>query len=162
MKQLREDIALLALRVVVGLIFLPHGYSKVFGPGGAAVFAQDMPSYGIPILLGYMAAYGELTGSILLVLGLFARLDALVLCATMMVATFVVLLPDALREAAPGTIRLFATMRGIEMTLLLAASTFALLLLGPGRFSLDRLFKVEARVRRLFAHRADDVQARES
>ena len=121
-----------------------------------------MPSYGIPTFLGYLAAYSELTGSILLILGLFARLDALVLCATMTVATFVVLLPDALRDAAPGTILLFAAMRGIEMTLSLAASALALLLLGPGGFSLDRFFKVEARLQRLFARRADPVPVRGS
>jgi uncharacterized membrane protein YphA (DoxX/SURF4 family) len=60
------DIAALVLRIAAGLIFIPHGYSKVFGRGGPAAFASDLPSYHIPYFLGYVVAYAEFFGAILL------------------------------------------------------------------------------------------------
>ena len=141
----RMDVASLLLRVGAGLVFLPHGYSKVFGSGVAA-FAADMPSYGIPIFLGYVAAYAEFFGSIALIAGLLTRIDAFLLACTMFVAAFVVQLPDALHEAQPGTVKLFAALRGIELPFAMFAMTAALVILGPGRFSLDGLLGIESRL----------------
>ena len=135
-----SDIAVLILRIAAGLIFLPHGWSKIAGEGGAASFAADVSTnYGIPALLGYVAAYTEFVGAILLIVGLLTRLDAFLLAATMFVAAFIVQLPDALYEVQPGAIKLFVALRGIELPLALFAMCLALLLTGPGRFSLDAL-----------------------
>jgi len=49
------DISALILRIALGLIFIPHGFPKVFGADGPAAFASDMPQYGIPSFLGYPA-----------------------------------------------------------------------------------------------------------
>jgi len=130
--------------VAAGLVFLPHGYSKVFGSGVSA-FAADMPSYGVPMFLGYIAAYAEFFGSIALIVGLLTRIDAFLLACTMFVAAFVVQLPDALHEAQPGTVKLFAALRGIELPFSMFAITTALVILGPGRFSLDGLLGIESR-----------------
>jgi putative oxidoreductase len=120
------------------LIFLPHGWSKVAGDGGAAAFADSMAAgYGIPLLLGHLAAWAEVVGAALLIAGLFTRLDALLLAGTMFVAAFVVSLPDAMFEIAPGSIKLFVALRGIELPLAMLAICVALVLLGGGRFSLD-------------------------
>ena len=134
-----RDIATLLLRVVAGLIFLPHGWSKVMGDGGSAAFAADIAAnYGIPSILGHLAAWSELAGAILLIAGLFTRVDAFLLAVTMFVAAFVVQLPDALFEVPPNAIRPFAAIRGIETPLAMFAICAALLLTGGGRFSLDR------------------------
>ena len=145
----RADFASLVLRVAAGLIFLPHGYSKVFGSGVAA-FAADMPSYGLPIFLGYIAAYAEFFGSIALIAGLLTRIDAFLLACTMFVAAFVVQLPDALHEAQPGTVKLFAILRGIELPLAMFAITAAVTILGPGRFSLDGVLGLEGKIMNAF------------
>lgn len=139
------DAAALLLRLVAGLIFIPHGYSKVFGAGGAAAFAADMPGYHIPAFLGYLAAYSEFFGALLLIVGLLTRLDAFLLFCTMSVAAFVVQLPDVLNDIQPDTIRLFAAVRGIETPLALACITLAIAIIGPGRFSIDHLLRLETR-----------------
>src|ERR1051326_5930770 len=66
MKKWTIDVSAFLLRLAAGLIFFPHGWGKVFGAGGAATFAQDMPSYGIPVFFGYVAAYAELVCAVLL------------------------------------------------------------------------------------------------
>jgi putative oxidoreductase len=113
--------------------------SKVFGSGGVAKFASSLPSYGIPVALGYVAAYSELVGGTLLIVGLLTRLDALLLSGTMFVAAFVISLPDAVRDPDAGQNKVFAGIRGMELPLSIFAAMIALLLLGGGRFSLDAL-----------------------
>ena len=90
MPKVTSDIAALILRLAAGAIFIPHGWPKIMGEGGAAVFAADMAAtYGIPTFLGYLAAYSEVIGAALLIAGLFTRLDALLLTGTMFVAAFI-------------------------------------------------------------------------
>ena len=154
MKKWTIDAAALLLRVAAGLIFIPHGFSKVFGAGGPAAFAHDMPSFGIPAFLGYVAAYSEFFGAILLIAGLLTRLNALLLSGTMFVAVFVVQLPDALKNPEAGGNRLFAALHGIELPLALLALSAGIVLIGPGRFSLDSLFGIEEKVRARMAKRS--------
>jgi len=140
MARFATDAAALVLRVAAGLIFLPHGWSKVFGEGGAAAFAADVAAnYHLPAFLGYVAAWSEVVGGVLLILGLLTRLDAVLLAGTMFVATFIVQLPDALYEVPPGAIKLFVALRGIELPLALFAICVSLALTGGGKFSLDAL-----------------------
>ena len=140
------DAALLILRIGAGLVFLPHGWSKVFGEGGPGVFAADVAAnYHIPTFLGYVASYAECVGAVLLIAGLLTRLDALLLAGTMFVAAFIVQLPDALFEVPPGSIKFFVAIKGIELPLAMFAITLSLVLTGGGRFSLDRLLGIEER-----------------
>lgn len=149
MSKWSTDLAALSLRLTVGLVFLPHGWSKVMGHGGPAVFAQDLPSYGIPSFLGYIAAYAELFGALLLLVGFLVRLDALLLAGVMAVAVFVVQLPDALNDVPPGSSRLFAAIRGVELPLAILGGCLALLFLGAGRLSLDGVLCVDERMARV-------------
>jgi putative oxidoreductase len=110
--------------------------------GRVATFAQNLPSYGIPVFLGYIAAYSELVGGILLIAGLLTRIDAALLAGTMFVAAFVVQLPDALHDPDnAGKNTVFAAIRSMELPLSILAAMFALVLLGGGRWSLDALVK---------------------
>src|SRR5712691_3966039 len=129
------DTSALILRVATGLIFIPHGYAKVFGSGGPSAFAADLPGYHIPVFLGYVAAYAEFFGAILLIAGLLTRLDALLLAGTMFVAVFAVQLPDAFRD--PDVHGIAAVLHSIELPLAMFVTTAVIVILGPGRFSLD-------------------------
>jgi putative oxidoreductase len=147
MARVSSDIAALLLRLAAGAIFLPHGWSKVAGENGVGMFAADMATnYGIPAFLGYVAAWSELVGGVLLIVGLLTRLDALLLAGTMFVAAFIVQLPEALYEVPPDAIRTFVAMRAIELPLAMFAICVAILLIGPGRASLDHLLRIEARI----------------
>lgn len=149
MPRMTTDAALLLLRVTAGLIFIPHGWSKIAG-GGVAAFASDIAAvYGIPAILGYVAAWSEVVGAALLIAGLLTRLDAILLAGTMFVAAFIVQLPDALYGVEPGATKLFAALRGIEMPLALFAICAALALTGGGRFSLDAALRLPDRLRAL-------------
>ncbi len=142
MNRIAADAAALVLRVAAALIFFPHGWSKVAGEGGAAAFAAGLTeTYNIPAFLGYLAAYTELIGAVLLLVGLLTRLDAILLAATMFVAAFIVQLPDALFEVPPNAIKAFVVLRGIETPLAMFAICIALVLTGGGRFSLDHVLR---------------------
>lgn len=154
MSKLAGDLALLVLRLAAGSIFLPHGWSKIAGDGGAAAFAADIAAnYGIPAVFGHLAAWAEVVGAVLLIAGLLTRLDALLLAGTMFVAAFVVQLPDALFEVQPGAIKAFVAIRGIELPLAMLAICLGVLLLGPGRISLDHLLRTDERLYSLVSRR---------
>lgn len=160
MSRLGSDVAAGLLRVTAGAIFVPHGWSKIAGEGGPSAFAADMAAnYGIPTFLGYLAAYSEVVGAVLLIAGLLTRLDALLLAGTMFVAAFVVLLPDALYEVPPGAIKTFVILRAIEMPLALFAICAALVLTGPGRISLDHALRLEERVLELIGKKKAAAEA---
>jgi putative oxidoreductase len=160
MPGLTTDVAALILRVAAGLIFLPHGWSKVAGEGGAAAFAADMAgNYGLPSFLGHVAAWSELVGALLLIVGLLTRLDAILLAGTMFVAAFIVQLPDALYEVPPDAIKTFVAVRGIELPLAMFAICTALVLLGGGRISVDALLRIDDRVRALLPKKKTAAEA---
>jgi putative oxidoreductase len=160
MARVTRDIAALILRLAGGAIFLPHGWPKVAGEGCPGAFAADIAAgYGIPVILGYLAAYAEVIGALLLIAGLLTRLDALLLGATMFVAAFIVLLPDTLYEVPAGAIKVFVVVQGIELPLALLAICTAVLLTGPGRLSLDHVLGIEERILRLLPKRKAAAEA---
>jgi putative oxidoreductase len=142
MNRVTADGSALILRLASGLIFLPHGWSKVAGEGGSAAFATDVAAnYGLPAFLGHIAAHAEVIGAVMLIIGLLTRVAALVLAGTMFVAAFIVQLPDALFEVPPNAIKFFVVLRGIELPLAMFAMTCALLLTGAGRVSVDHVLR---------------------
>jgi putative oxidoreductase len=159
MRKRSDDVALLLLRVAAGAIFIPHGFSKVFGQGGPAAFAADMPTYGVPVFLGYVAAYAEMFGAVLLIAGLLTRVDAFLLACTMGVAAYVVKLPDVLYEVQAGQSKLLAVIRGLELELALLAMCLCLIITGAGRYSLDGAFGLDERATRLFGKKKAAAEA---
>src|SRR5260221_1922813 len=74
---------LAVLRIMVGLLFLEHGTQKIFGFPASANPA--------PTLLSLAGIQGclEVLGGILIVIGLFTRPVAFVLCSDMAVSYFI-------------------------------------------------------------------------
>ena len=119
-----QPFALLVLRAVLGLIMMVHGWLKV--AGGMAEFQGLLSTIGIPGWMGYVSAYAEFLGGILLIVGLLTRFAALTIFIDMMVAILKVHWKNGLLGAA-----------GYQFPLALAATAFALIFFGGGAISLD-------------------------
>ncbi len=120
-------LALLGLRVVLGIILTAHGYAKVFG--GMPKFIQMVQNLGLPSWMAYLAAATEFGGGILIIAGLLTRLAALAFCIEMGVAIDKVHWSHGLKGPA-----------AVEFPLAVAIIAFALMLLGAGPISLDAVF----------------------
>jgi putative oxidoreductase len=125
-----STLARTVLRVALGVVFLAHGWQKIFDytiPGTQAAFAQ----MGVPAaeLIGPAVGFLELFGGAALILGVLVRPVAALLALDMLGALFLVHAPAGI----------FADNGGYELVLVLAAGAAALALVGAGRFSLDAL-----------------------
>ena len=87
----KVDLALLILRVGIGLMFILHGYPKIIGgmEKWTGLGSYGMGSLGIhifPAFWGFMAAFSEFAGGIMIMLGLYIRYFSILLFITMLVA----------------------------------------------------------------------------
>ena len=138
------------LRVVLGAIFLMHGYLGlvVVGPGGFESYAARM---GYPVALApFLAWYlivAHLVGGALLVLGLWTRGAALVQVPIMASAVFLLhfgqgfflrgIVLDQAAGGGPAGVPIRVMVGGIEYDLLVLAATVTLVLTGAGALALD-------------------------
>jgi putative oxidoreductase len=123
-----QPYALSLLRVVAGFTFSLHGFQKLFGLfgglGGRGAAAH------LASFLGF-AAVLETVGGLLILLGLFTRPVAFVLCGEMAFAYF--------RQHAPRGF--WPIVNGGELAVLYCFIFLLLCVAGPGPISLDRLVR---------------------
>lgn len=124
------SLGLLVARLAIAVVMIAHGAQKVFTftlEGTAASFA-DM---GVPAasVAGPALALFELVGGVLLLVGVGTRVVAALNAAAMIGALVIV-------HLAAG---FFASDGGYELVLVLLAVSFALVLTGPGAYSVDAL-----------------------
>jgi putative oxidoreductase len=124
-----QSLGIAVLRIVVGIVFLAHGYQKVFKFGFHGV-AGMLGHMGIPLpaVAAVVLMIVEFVGGILLVTGLATRLPAALLAIDMLVAISAV-------HAKNG----FFNPGGVEFPLTLLAACICLALSGGGAASLKRL-----------------------
>jgi putative oxidoreductase len=126
------EIALLGLRLIVGLSFAAHGAQKLFGAfGGDGIEGTARFFEGIGLRPGKLQARAagttEFVGGLLIALGLVTPFAATALIAVMVAATLTVTIRNGF----------FVTSNGYEYNLILAATLFALAGIGAGNWSLD-------------------------
>jgi len=111
------------LRVVVALLFLQHGLSKLFG------FPQPMAP---PPLwtMEWFSGVIEFAGGVLLTLGLFTRPAALIMSGEMAVGYFMFHAPRSF----------FPALNGGDPAILYCFVFLYLVFAGPGPWSLDALW----------------------
>lgn len=122
-------------------MFVLHGEGKMFGgPDKWLKLGGAMENLGItflPACWGFMAAFAEFGGGILLVLGLLFRPACLLMLITMAVAASVHWF-DAAEAGARLQGKIMEGSHAIEAGIVF----LALLFTGPGKFSVDnKLFK---------------------
>ncbi|WP_229401020.1 DoxX family protein [Micromonospora okii] len=116
-------------RMVLGLLFLCHGLSSLFGVfGGARGSGQAVPFGQWP---GWWAALIQAACGALVLAGLFTRPAALLASGSMAYAYFVVHQPEALLPLRNGG----------ELAALFCWSFMLVAVLGPGTWALDTLLR---------------------
>jgi putative oxidoreductase len=124
---INTDLALLILRVVLGIIMIYHGWPKLTNLAGTI---DGMAGMGVPApaVAAIFATVAEFIGGLLMLLGAFTDIAGLMFAIDMLGAiTFV--------HAKNG----FSVAKGgIEWPLLLAATALAIALMGPGRYAVGR------------------------
>jgi putative oxidoreductase len=124
-----QSLGIAVLRIVVGIVYLAHGYQKVFKFGYHGV-AGMFGHMGIPLpaVSAIVVMLLEFVGGILLVTGLATRIPAALLAIEMLVAILAVHIKGG-----------FFNPAGVEFPLTLLAACICLALSGGGAASLKRL-----------------------
>lgn len=115
-----SPVALAVFRVVIGLLFLCHGLSKLIGwPLAVKIPVGEWPFY--------YAGWIELVTGVLIVIGLFTRAASFVACGEMAVAYFSQHLPHGL----------LPIVNHGELAVLYCFAFLLLIFMGGGPYALD-------------------------
>lgn len=133
-----DDAAVLVLRLMLGIVFFPHGMQKLLGWFGGPGFSGMMDIFtmkmGIPAVFAFLAIMAEGLGSLGLITGLLTRVAAFGITVNMIVAIFMVHLPHGFFMNWFGNQK----GEGFEYHLLVIAIGLALMIRGGGTGSVDR------------------------
>jgi len=124
-----DDAGKLVLRLVLGILILFHGVSKLLH--GIAPIQEMVVAYGVPGFLANAVYLGEVLGPVLLIVGYYARIGAGLIVINMIVAILLMHTGDLLTVTDHGGWRL-------ELQGMYLVTALALVCLGPGRFSLNQ------------------------
>lgn len=121
-----RDFALLVARLVLGVVFIAHGYQHWIGEGMRRT-AQQFAEAGVPQprLAAYLAGSLELVGGAMLIIGLLTTIVAGILALMIMAAAYFMHLGDG--------------FFGIEFPLVLTVLLGLIVVFGSGRVSLDKV-----------------------
>lgn len=123
---LREDQGKLLLRVILALMLLFHGVSKLIG--GVGFIAGMLEKAGLPGAFGYLVYVGEVIAPLMILFGVYTRVAALVVAVNMIVALLLVHTGEffSLNETGGWALELQGMYLG---------GALAVALLGAGRYS---------------------------
>lgn len=133
----KDDVALLVLRVLLGVVFFPHGAQKVLGVYGGGGFSGTMGFFtetlGIPWIFAFLAIIAEFFGALGLISGLLTRVAAFGLACVMVIATFMLHLQHGFFMNWSGK----QGGEGFEYHILVLAIAVVLMMRGGGKWSVD-------------------------
>src|SRR2546426_12473268 len=121
-----EPLALLLLRCGLALVFIYHGYPKLFG--STATFIESFRAIGLPSYVVYLTGTIELFGGVALALGLFTPVAGFLLLLDMCAAMWKYNFNEGIYA-----------VREYELPLVLGLASLLLATTGAGPFSLDHL-----------------------
>lgn len=122
-----DDRGKLVLRVLLAVLILFHGVSKLIG--GVGFITGMLAKAGLPSAFGYLVYIGEVLAPLLILVGMYTRLAALVVVINMIVALLLV-----------HTSQFFTLNNtggwALELQAMYLGSAIVVALLGAGRYSL--------------------------
>lgn len=136
--QTNTDTTQFILRLMLGLVFFPHGAQKMLGWFGGYGFSGTMTFFtdtmGIPIVFAFLAIAAEFFGALGLITGFLTRLSAFGIGAVMIVAT-TIHWSNGFFMNWSGT----QAGEGFEYHLLALTLSIAIVIKGAGRWSVDQI-----------------------
>ena len=122
-----QDLGKLVLRVTLGVLILLHGIAKLIGGPG---FIMDLVSKaGLPAEVAYGVYIGEVLAPVLLIIGAWTRVAALIVAVNMLFALYLVHTSELFSLAKTGG-------WALELQGMYLFGAIAVALLGAGRYSL--------------------------
>jgi putative oxidoreductase len=124
-----ENAGKLVLRLTLGILLLMHGFAKL--TSGVSGISGMLTGIGLPAAFAYGAYIGEVLAPLLVVIGFYARIGALIIVLNMLLAIGLAHMND-----------LFSLGRGggwaIELQAFFLFTAVAVALIGPGRYAVNR------------------------
>lgn len=132
-----DSLSSFVARIVLGIVFFPHGAQKALGWFGGHGFSGTMGFFTeqmhIPALFAFLAIAAEFAGAIGLITGFLSRLAAFGIAANMVVATLFV-------HSANGFFMNWSGDQkgeGFEYHLLALGLALVVMIAGAGKWSID-------------------------
>ena len=126
---MRDDLGKLILRLTVGVLMLLHGVAKI--SGGVGGIGGMLQSVGLPAALAYGAYVGEVLAPLLVIIGFYARIGALIMVVNMLFAIGLAHMKDIFLLTKTGG-------WAIELQAFFLFTALAVALIGPGRYAINR------------------------
>ena len=128
-----QSLGFLLLRLSIGIMLIHHGYEKLDSiENFADAFVRPL-HIPFPITMSYLAAFSEIGGSWLVIMGLGTRLGALAIMGTVTFGIY--------HAIATAGFNIYL----LELLVLYWGGTACVVLNGGGNFSLDHLISLRLR-----------------
>lgn len=127
--EFKDNLGKLLLRISIACLLIFHGYAKLLQ--GTGLIEAILLKNDIPTFFAYGIYLGEILAPVLLIIGYKTRIAAFLVVITMISAIYLVF-PNSLIELTKhGALSL-------ELQYIYLLSALSVLILGPGRYSIDK------------------------
>jgi len=124
-----DDMGRLLLRVALGVLILLHGLAKL--RNGVDPIEGMLVAHGLPAALAYGVLVGEVIAPLMVLLGLYARIGALLIAVNMVFAIGLAHMAQLSQVNDQGG-------WALELQGMYLATALGLALLGPGRYAVNQ------------------------
>jgi putative oxidoreductase len=125
---MQEDTGKLILRLALGLLVLLHGIAKLSGSFGMT--ADTVAKAGLPVVVAYGVYIGEVIAPLMLIVGWYSRIGAILIAVNMLFAIGLVHMPELFKLGESGG-------WALELQGMYLFTAIAVALIGPGRYALN-------------------------
>ncbi len=127
--QYADNLGKLLLRVSIACLLIFHGYSKLLN--GIGFIEAILIEKDLPVFLAYGIYLGEILAPVLLIIGFKTRFAAFLMLSTMLSAIYLVHFDSIIELTKQGALSL-------ELQYLYLISAIVILIIGPGKYSIDK------------------------